>query len=63
MKPATEAVAEAAENTVFQMFPPHWEKGQVRECDLTCFLSRASVKGPEDWRIERRQKKSPDTCR
>lgn len=31
MKPATAAVAEATENPVFQMFPPHWEKGQVRE--------------------------------
>lgn len=31
MKPATATAAEATENTVFQMFPSHWEKGQVRE--------------------------------
>jgi hypothetical protein len=26
------AVAEETANTVFHMFPLHWEKGQIREC-------------------------------
>jgi hypothetical protein len=25
-------VAEETANTVFHMFPLHWEKGQIREC-------------------------------
>jgi len=51
MKPAAAAVAEATENPVFQMFPPHWEKGQVRDKVWSNLLpSRASVKGAEYWR-------------
>lgn len=57
------AVAEAAETIVFQMFPPHWEKGQVRESDLTCILLGPLWRDQNTWEEQSRGKESQDTCR